>query len=301
MTPTLRTERLLLEPYTPADEEDFVALFQDERVSRWMGDGPASEAEDRALFGRIFTKVYPMNRFDVWAVRRDGRLVGHAEIKPATVVDGYEIIYALAAEAWGQGLGTELANAIVTYAFDSMALTEVHATVAEPNQASLTLLRKLGFHHVRNIKEDDGSTTCLLTRDMVEVEVVPEKVAWVLLRDGRVLVARNRGVDLFYFPGGMREPGESDAETLTREIAEELQSRIDTATMVHVGTFETQRESDGKTEFRMICYTAEYSGPLLAANEIAETDWFGYADRSRVSAVGQMVFDMLHSSGRPLL
>ena len=25
MTPTLRTRRLLLEPYTPADEEDFVA------------------------------------------------------------------------------------------------------------------------------------------------------------------------------------------------------------------------------------------------------------------------------------
>ncbi|MFC1439945.1 NUDIX domain-containing protein [Streptacidiphilus sp. N1-10] len=126
-------------------------------------------------------------------------------------------------------------------------------------------------------------------------------MAWVLLRDGRVLVARNRGVDLFYFPGGKREPGESDAETLTREIAEELQSRIDTATMVHVGTFETQRESDGHTEFRMICYTAEHSGPLLASNEIAETDWFSYADRSRVSAADQMVFDMLHSSGHLLL
>jgi 8-oxo-dGTP diphosphatase len=133
---------------------------------------------------------------------------------------------------------------------------------------------------------------------MVEVEVVPEKVAWVLVRDGRVLVTRNHGVDVFYFPGGTRESGESDAETLAREIDEELQSRVDTATMAHVGTFETRRESDGHAEFRMICYTAEHSGPLLASNEIAETDWFGYDDRTRVSAVDQMVFDMLHSSGQ---
>lgn len=40
--PTLRTSRLLLDAYTPQDEEDFVALFQDTRVSRWMGDGPAA-------------------------------------------------------------------------------------------------------------------------------------------------------------------------------------------------------------------------------------------------------------------
>ncbi|MEU1481303.1 NUDIX domain-containing protein [Streptomyces sp. NPDC005760] len=127
---------------------------------------------------------------------------------------------------------------------------------------------------------------------------VPEKVAWVLVRDGRVLVTRNRGVDLFYFPGGKREPGESDAETLAREIMEELRSRIDTATMMHVGTFETRRESDGSVEFRMICYTAEHTGPLIASREIAESDWFGYGDRARVSAVDRMVFDALRSTGR---
>ncbi|MEY9840918.1 NUDIX domain-containing protein [Streptacidiphilus sp. EB103A] len=55
---------------------------------------------------------------------------------------------------------------------------------------------------------------------MREVEVVPEKAAWVLARDGRVLVTRNHSVDVFYFPGGKREPGESDAETLAREIDE---------------------------------------------------------------------------------
>ncbi|MFI1227536.1 MULTISPECIES: GNAT family N-acetyltransferase [unclassified Streptomyces] len=164
MTPTLRTERLLLEPYVPADEEDFVALFQDTAVSRWMGDGPSSEAEDRALFGRVFTQVYAEDLFAVWAVRCDGLLVGHAEIKRTDVVDGHEIIYALAPTAWGSGLGTELAQAIVAHGFGALGLTEVHATVAAENQASLTLLDRIGFEHVRDIAEDDGSTTRVLTR-----------------------------------------------------------------------------------------------------------------------------------------
>ncbi|WP_327590547.1 GNAT family N-acetyltransferase [Nonomuraea sp. NBC_00507] len=164
MTPTLRTERLLLEPYVPEDQEDFVALFQDQRVSQWMGDGPAPEAEDRALFGRIFTKVYAQDLFDVWAVRRDGRLIGHAEIKQTDVVQGYEIIYALAPAMWGSGLGRELAEAIVAYGFDSLGLTEVHATVAASNSASLAVLNRIGFEHVRDIAEDDGGTTRVLTR-----------------------------------------------------------------------------------------------------------------------------------------
>ncbi|OBQ50913.1 acetyltransferase [Streptomyces sp. H-KF8] len=164
MTPTLRTGRLVLEPYTPEDEEDFVALFQDPRVSRWMGDGPASEAADRALFGRIFTNVYARDLFDVWAVRRDGLLVGHAEIKPTEAVGGHEIVYALAPSVWGSGLGTEVAEALVAHGFGTLGLSEVHATVAAPNEASLVLLGRIGFEYVRDVEEDDGSTTRVLVR-----------------------------------------------------------------------------------------------------------------------------------------
>nr|WP_307179877.1 GNAT family N-acetyltransferase [Streptomyces africanus] len=160
----MRTARLLLDAYTPKDEEDFVALFQDTRVSRWMGDGPAAEADHRALFGRIFTKVYARDLFDVWAVRRGGRLVGHAEIKRTDAVDGHEIVYALAPEVWGSGLGTELAEALVGYGFDRLGLTEVHATVAAENEASLRLLGRIGFAHVRDVEEDDGGLTRVLTR-----------------------------------------------------------------------------------------------------------------------------------------
>ncbi|MFB8116824.1 GNAT family N-acetyltransferase [Streptomyces sp. NPDC055962] len=164
MTPGIRTARLLLTPYTPDDEEAFVALFQDVRVSRWLGDGPSTEAEDRALFGRVFTKVYAQGLFDVWAVREGGRVVGHAEIKPTQESGGHEIVYALAPEAWARGLGTELVGALVGHGFGPLGLSDVYATVAAENAPSLALLGRAAFRHVRDVREADGSTTRLLVR-----------------------------------------------------------------------------------------------------------------------------------------
>lgn len=164
MTPVLRTDRLVLEPYVPADEADFVALFQDTRVSQWMGDGPESEESDRALFWRVFTHVYEVNKFDVWAVRENGVYVGHAEIKPTEVVPGgHELIYALTHAAWGRGLGTELAKAICDYGFETLGLDAVHATIAEPNTGSIAVMEKIGFLHVRDKPEEDGPVTKVMT------------------------------------------------------------------------------------------------------------------------------------------
>ncbi|MFI7644322.1 NUDIX domain-containing protein [Nonomuraea sp. NPDC049400] len=126
---------------------------------------------------------------------------------------------------------------------------------------------------------------------------VREKVAWVLVRDHQVLVTRSHGREVFYFPGGMREPGESDSQTLVREIDEELQTVIDAKTMVHFGTFEDPAGHPGHGSFRMICYTADHQGPLTPSMEIAEKAWFGYADRHRVSYVDSLVLQALHDGG----
>ncbi|PRX61880.1 ADP-ribose pyrophosphatase YjhB (NUDIX family) [Nonomuraea fuscirosea] len=133
---------------------------------------------------------------------------------------------------------------------------------------------------------------------MANDDGVREKVAWVLLRDHRVLMTRSRGRDVFFFPGGMREPGESDGQTLVREIDEELLTAIDAGSMVHAGTFEVPAGHPEHGPFRMICYTAGHRGPLTPAMEVEETAWFGYADRHRVSYVDALVFEALHDDGR---
>ncbi|WP_439383703.1 NUDIX hydrolase [Amycolatopsis lexingtonensis] len=125
-----------------------------------------------------------------------------------------------------------------------------------------------------------------------------DKVAWLHVVDGRVLAARSRDKDKFYLPGGKREPGESDAETLVREIREELDVEITPSTIAPAGTFEGQAHGKAAgTLVRTTAYTADYRGTLKASSEIEEIAWLTHADRPRVSLVAQLIFDHLHSTG----
>ncbi|MFF5986691.1 NUDIX hydrolase [Prauserella flavalba] len=125
-----------------------------------------------------------------------------------------------------------------------------------------------------------------------------DKIAWLRIEDGRLLGARSRGKDVYYLPGGKREPGETDLETLTREIGEELTVGLDPATAVHAGTFEAPAHGRaGGTVVRMTCYTADYRGTLAPASEIEELRWLTCADRDRVSPVNQLILDHLHEAG----
>ncbi|MFB9431267.1 NUDIX hydrolase [Streptoalloteichus tenebrarius] len=125
-----------------------------------------------------------------------------------------------------------------------------------------------------------------------------DKVAWVLLADGRVLAARSHGKDVFYFPGGKREAGESDLDTLAREVREELTVEIDRSSAEHFGTFEAEahgRQAD--VLVRMTCYTADYQGTLAPSAEIAELAWLDYGDRDRASRVVQIILDHMVAAG----
>ncbi|MDI2031096.1 NUDIX domain-containing protein [Saccharopolyspora sp. TS4A08] len=124
---------------------------------------------------------------------------------------------------------------------------------------------------------------------------VIDKIAWIELRDGKVLSTRSHGKDVYYFPGGKREPGESDLDTLAREITEELAVTIDRDSATHIGTFEAEAHGQNADVLvRMTCYTAAHEGTPAASSEIAELIWLGYADRDRVSPVDQIIFDHLH-------
>ncbi|MFD1930213.1 MULTISPECIES: NUDIX hydrolase [Nonomuraea] len=124
-----------------------------------------------------------------------------------------------------------------------------------------------------------------------------DKVAWVLLEDGKLLGTRSHGKEAFYLPGGKREPGESDTDALLREIAEELTVELVPGTFHNVGTYEAPAHDRAGVTVRMTCYTADYKGTLRPSAEIAEIAWLTHADRDRVSAANRLVLDTLHTQG----
>lgn len=125
-----------------------------------------------------------------------------------------------------------------------------------------------------------------------------DKIAWIYLDGGRILSTRSRGKDVYYLPGGKREPGEGDVDTLVREIEEELTVTIVRSTAEHLGTFWAAAHGHGGgATVQMTCYTAEHRGVPVASSEIEEVRWLTYADRGRVSAVDQVIFDYLRGGG----
>lgn len=125
-----------------------------------------------------------------------------------------------------------------------------------------------------------------------------DKVAYIFIKDGKILSTRSKGKDKYYIPGGKREGNESDIETLVREIKEELSVDIIESTAELYGIFEAQ--AHGKAEgviVKMTCYTAEYSGELKADSEIAEIVWLTTADMEDISPVDKLIFADLNKKG----
>ena len=127
---------------------------------------------------------------------------------------------------------------------------------------------------------------------------VIDKVAFLYLQDGKILSTRSKGKDKYYIPGGKRETGETDIETLIREVKEELSVDIIESSAKLYGVFEAQ--AHGKAVgviVKMTCYTAEYTGELKADSEIAEIVWLTMADIESVSPVDKLIFADLKSKG----
>lgn len=125
-----------------------------------------------------------------------------------------------------------------------------------------------------------------------------DKLAWIHIRDGRILAARSRGRDVYFLPGGKREIGESDEQALMREIAEELTVTLDRDSLRLLHVFEAQAHGKPAGELvRMTCFTGNYSGPLQPAAEIEEIAWLTHADRDRMSLVMQNIVDWLRDRG----
>jgi ADP-ribose pyrophosphatase YjhB (NUDIX family) len=121
-----------------------------------------------------------------------------------------------------------------------------------------------------------------------------DKLAFIELKDRKVLETCSYGKDKWYIPGGKREAGEDDKTALIREVKEELLVDLIPETITPYGTFEAQ--AHGKPEgtmVRMTCYTAKYSGELKPSAEVEKMDWLDYSKRNSVSPVDQLIFDDL--------
>ncbi|MBS0350166.1 MAG: NUDIX domain-containing protein [Proteobacteria bacterium] len=125
-----------------------------------------------------------------------------------------------------------------------------------------------------------------------------DKLAWINIKNKRLLVARSKGKDIYYIPGGKREKGENDERALIREIKEELTVSLLSETIRYARSFEAQAHDKPQgTIVKVTCYFANFRGEIRANSEIEEIVWLNYRNREKCSFVTQMIMDWLYTQG----
>jgi 8-oxo-dGTP diphosphatase len=121
-----------------------------------------------------------------------------------------------------------------------------------------------------------------------------DKLSLIFIKNRKALSSISKGKEVFYFPGGKREEGESDEQALSREVKEELSVKLVPETIKYYGTFRAQ--AHGKppgTIVKMACYTALFSGKLKASSEIEKLVWVDSKNIGEAPPVDKLILEDL--------
>jgi RimJ/RimL family protein N-acetyltransferase len=145
----LRTGRLILRGWRPADREPFAALNADPVA---MEHFPArlSREESDAFADRIEAGLRELG-WGLWAVEVPGvagfiGFVGLAEARfYAPFTPAVEVGWRLARANWGRGYATEAARAAVDHGFRELGLEEIVSFTIPANRRSRAVMERLGM------------------------------------------------------------------------------------------------------------------------------------------------------------
>jgi RimJ/RimL family protein N-acetyltransferase len=145
----IRTSRLLLRRWLPADREPFATMNADSRVREFFPSTMTREESDASV-ARIEAH-FAEHGFGMWALEVPGTsafagMVGLAVPNfEADFTPCVEIGWRLAMPFWGQGYATEAARASLAFGFDDLRLNEVVAMTAVANVRSRRVMERIGM------------------------------------------------------------------------------------------------------------------------------------------------------------
>ena len=159
-TVILETERLILRRQVIEDLEALWALYCDPEITRFIPDAPKTFEEAREEL-EWHMNGHPRNPdLGLWATihKASGRFIGRCGLLPWNV-DGreeVEVAYTIAREFWGQGLGTEAAQAIKDYACKHLHFSHLICLIEPDNSASVNVAQKIGMTFEKAIDHELG-------------------------------------------------------------------------------------------------------------------------------------------------
>jgi len=140
----VRTERLLLRPISTDDAEEMAAIYADPEVARFV-HGLDLEAT-RAQLAR-WQEEWWKRGLGTFAIvdPTTGDFLGRAGVKHWEEFDFTEVGWVLRRDLWSRGYATEAGRASLDFAFANSDLDRITAIIADGNDASVVVARRLGM------------------------------------------------------------------------------------------------------------------------------------------------------------
>ncbi|MDO3627915.1 GNAT family N-acetyltransferase [Mucilaginibacter sp. BT774] len=147
----LSSSRLLFRQHIPEDINAYCTMEMDTDVRRYVGGQPRSREDAQQRFTSALQPV--TDRLGMWAtvLKEDSQYIGRCGIYPhfnhdgSTVPEEGTLAFYIARPYWGQGFATEAGQAFIEFGFNELKLKRIVAHVQAGNEASVHILKKLGF------------------------------------------------------------------------------------------------------------------------------------------------------------
>lgn len=143
----LETERLFLRRMTADDFEWLVAFYSDDEQARYLGGVKTRQQAAEFMKARVLDYYDANPGLGMWMTVEGatGDRVGFHLINNIQGETIIQIGYGLVKQAWGKGYATEMASALMRYAFEELKLPTMGGIVSLPNVASQRVLTKIGL------------------------------------------------------------------------------------------------------------------------------------------------------------
>lgn len=152
--PIIETERMRLRPQRLSDKDVHIAMWADERVTRFIGGEPRPAD---VSWAKLLSSagLWPLMGFGYWvfADKASDRLIGQGGLsyfcRGIPELEGCpEAGWAFDADHWGGGLATEAMMAALGWADANLDAREVRCIIDLGNAASERVAAKLGFRRI---------------------------------------------------------------------------------------------------------------------------------------------------------
>lgn len=150
---TFSTNRLIAERLQISHFSELCKMHKNPKVMATLGGARSDDVTQQFL--QINLEHWNRYGYGIWVFRdnTDAQFVGRGGLRNVYVNEKCEVelAYALIEIFWGQGLATEMAQAILQVGFNQLGLVNIVCFTLTTNRASQKVMEKVGFKYERDI------------------------------------------------------------------------------------------------------------------------------------------------------